>query len=232
MTAMPNARWSVSQQWFVTLLDQLLAAHTTGPQSVVDLGGGSGTIAAHIAEQGHTVTVIDPSPDQLANTARRAREMGLTDRLDTKQGDTNTLPELVAPGSVDIVLCHHVLYGVPDRNRTMANVAAVLRPGGLASFLVRQRYQRMMRHALDGDLDAVRAVLDDPTWVGRSELTTLLTGAGFTVLDENGVGAISDMVRADVASADLLELEERVARHPEWFDAAASIHMLARRRND
>lgn len=229
MTGMYNsARWSVSQQWLITLLDEQFAEHTTGTQVVVDLGGGTGSIAAHLAEHGHEVTVIDPSPDQLANTDRRAREMDLTERLATHQGDTGTLCEIVEPHSVDAVLCHLVLSDVTDRAGTLQNIASVLRPGGVVSLLVRQPYQRILRHVIDGDLRTARELLEDDGWVRRDDLLALLGAAGFTVLSEHGVGAIADVVSADVSTDELLELERAVASRDEWITAASSLHVMAR----
>lgn len=229
MTQQHNStRRSVSQQWLLALIDEQITEHAAGPLTVVDLGGGAGANAVHFAEHGHTVTVIDPSPDQLANTQRRARERDVTARITTLQGDTGTLTDLVPHHSVDLVLCHLVFGDVTDRPATLANIADVLRPGGLTSLLVRQPYQRVMRQAMDGDIAAANALLDDNRWIGRRELSGLLADAGFTILAEHGVGAIADMVRADVPAADLLELERRVAGRREWLDAASALHVLAR----
>ena len=229
MTGMHNsARWSVSQQWLITLLDEQFAEHTTGPQMVVDLGGGTGSIAAHLAERGHTVAVIDPSPDQLANTGRRAREMDLTERIATHQGDAGTLCEVVEPRSVDAVLCHLVLSDVTDRAETLQNIASVLRPGGMVSLLVRQPYQRILRYVIDGDLRTARELLEDDGWVRRDDLLAMLDAAGFTVLSEHGVGAIADVVSADVSTDELLELERAVASRTDWITAASSLHVMAR----
>ena len=229
MTGMYNsARWSVSQQWLITLLDEQFAEHTSGPQLVVDLGGGTGSIAAHLAEHGHEVTVIDPSPDQLANTDRRAREMDLTERLATHQGDTGTLCEVVEPHSIDAVLCHLVLSDVTDRAGTLQNIASVLRPGGVVSLLVRQPYQRILRHVIDGDLRTARELLEDDGWVRREDLLAMLEATDFTVLSEYGVGAIADVVSADVSTHELLELERAVASRAEWITAASSLHVMAR----
>src|SRR5690242_10726801 len=72
---------------------------------VLDIGGGTGGFAVRVAQQGHRVTVVDPSPDALAALARRAREL----RVDVaaRQGDLAALGS--EPGSADLVLCHGVL---------------------------------------------------------------------------------------------------------------------------
>jgi ubiquinone/menaquinone biosynthesis C-methylase UbiE len=84
------------------------------PLRVVDVGGGTGGFAAPLAEAGHHVTVVDPSPDALASAARRAADAGLSGRITAVQGDADGLGDLVEPGSVDLVLCHAVLEVVDD----------------------------------------------------------------------------------------------------------------------
>ncbi|MEZ5192836.1 MAG: methyltransferase domain-containing protein [Nocardioides sp.] len=84
---------------------------------VVDLGGGTGGFAVPLAELGHQVLVVDPSPDALAALARRA-DSGVTDRVTGVQGDLTDLVDVVAGagqgGAADLVLCHGVLEVVDD----------------------------------------------------------------------------------------------------------------------
>lgn len=228
-TASSPQRRSVSQQWLVNLLDKYLAEHGDGALNVVDLGGGAGALAVHLATQGHQVALIDPSPDQLSHTDRRAQELGVADLVRTVQGDTATLTQQIPADSADVVLCHHVLYDVADRSGTMAAIHQVLRPGGVVSVLLKQSYQHLMRHVVDGDLASARALLADSDWLNRVQLTELLEAAGFTVFAEHGIGAVADTVQTDVDPEELLALEEQVAQRPEWLDAAASLHVLARR---
>ncbi|HZM80353.1 MAG TPA: methyltransferase domain-containing protein, partial [Candidatus Limnocylindrales bacterium] len=90
--------------------------------NVVDVGGGTGGFAVPLAESGHTVTVVDPSPDALAALLRRAADAGVADRVHGLQGDADSLATLVSPGEADLVLCHAVLELADDP----ASVAAAL----------------------------------------------------------------------------------------------------------
>ena len=49
------------------------------PLRVLDLGGGTGGLAVPLAEAGHDVIVVDPSPDALASLRRRATEQDVAD---------------------------------------------------------------------------------------------------------------------------------------------------------
>src|SRR5438270_11116550 len=84
------------------------------PLRVVDAGGGTGGFAVPLAELGHHVTVVDPSPDSLAALERRAAESGTSAAVQAVQGDVAGLGDVVAAGSVDLLLCHSVLEVVDD----------------------------------------------------------------------------------------------------------------------
>src|SRR3954468_8529033 len=90
---------------------------------VLDIGGGTGGFAVRVAELGHRVTVVDPSPDALAILDRRSRETGVAGRVTGLPGHLFPLPPPRADGSlagadgsdaVDVVLCHGVLEIVDD----------------------------------------------------------------------------------------------------------------------
>ncbi|HEY7717281.1 MAG TPA: methyltransferase, partial [Pedococcus sp.] len=136
------------------------------PLRVLDLGGGTGGLAVPLAEQGHHVTVVDPSPDALAILARRADESGVADRVTAVQGDLGTLADgsladRVPPGSADLVLCHGVLEIVDDVPAALASIAALLRPGGVLSLLVGQRHAAVVTRAMAGHFAQALAILDD-----------------------------------------------------------------------
>jgi S-adenosylmethionine-dependent methyltransferase len=90
------------------------------PLEVLDIGGGTGGFAVGVAELGHHVVVVDPSPDALATLARRSAEAGVADRVRGVQGDLATLAELAPASGVDVVLCHGVLEVVDDPRAALA----------------------------------------------------------------------------------------------------------------
>ena len=146
------------------------------PASVVDIGGGTGGFAVRVAELGHQVVVIDPSPDALAILARRADESGVADLVTGRQGDLDSIVDLLPePGSepdrepgrepdreqgADVVLCHGVLEIVDDPAAALAALAQVLRPGGTLSLLVNQRHAAVVARAMAGHFQQARALLD------------------------------------------------------------------------
>lgn len=216
-----------------------------GAQDVLDIGGGTGGFAVRVAELGARVTVVDPSPDALAALARRARELGV--EVTGQQGDLSTLLEVVAPDSVDVVLCHGVLEVVDDPARALATIREVLRPGGVLSLLVSQRHAAVVARAMAGHFGQALAMLDaapvDQAGAPRdarsshrftaAEATDLVTSSGFEVSAVHAVRVFADLVPGSLldlepgATAALVDLERAVSGRPEYFPLAAQLHLLA-----
>ncbi|HHV22597.1 MAG TPA: methyltransferase domain-containing protein [Propionibacterium sp.] len=222
-------RRSTAQQWLNELLVTQLDLRGSG-LNVVDLGGGTGGIAAALAEAGHTVLVIDPSPDALAATQRRAAERELSDRMTAVQGDTGTLAEIVPPGSVDVFTFHRVLDRREGTAEALAAMATTLKPGGLLSIVINQRLPWVWQQAEAGNFDVAREILQDGGLLDRPVLLDLLAAGGWEVLAEHGVGVIADQVpeaAAEGHSDELLELEAAAAGNSAYLESATRLHVLA-----
>ena len=212
--------------------------------TVVDAGGGTGGFAVPLAEAGHKVTVVDPSPDSLAALQRRAAERGLD--VAALQGDLTNLPELVAAGTVDLVLCHSVLEVVDDPAESLASLAGVLRSGGRMSLLVANRDAAVLARALAGRPEEAAAALEDPDgrW-GAADgtarrwtidaISALVEAAGLVIEQVHGVRTVSDLVPSAVldtepgAHAALLALERTLSDRAPFRDLATQLHLLARK---
>jgi len=237
------ARTTVVWDYLRSALDEMSAGR---PLEVLDVGGGSGGFAVPVAQLGHHVTVVDPSPDSLAALERRAAETDTAARVRGVQGDAAGVLDLVAAGSVDVVLCHSVLEVVDDPAEALGALAAALRSGGLASVLAASRVAAVVARASAGRLAEARHILDDAT--GRSgdndplarrftldELQLLLAATGLRPRTVHGARIFADAVPAttlDVdpqAIDDLLALERAAAERPDFLGVAAQLHVLAER---
>jgi 2-polyprenyl-3-methyl-5-hydroxy-6-metoxy-1,4-benzoquinol methylase len=218
-----------------------------GVLDVLDVGGGTGGFAVPLAQLGHRVTVVDPSPDALAALERRSAETGVTAQVTGIQGDVIGLSDVVEPGSADLVLCHGVLEYVEDPDGALAQVAAAVRPQGVLSLLAAQRHAAVLARALAGHFADARHGLDDPEgrWghedpvprrYTEAELTELLAGAGFSLRSTHGVRIFADLVPGALVDSEprggegLLELEHAAAEHPVFRALATQLHLLAVRR--
>lgn len=228
--------------WSV-LYDEL--ARRPGAQlSIVDVGGGTGGFAVPLARLGHTVTVVDPSPDALATLDRRARASDVSARIRAVQGDTDTLPDLVAPDSADLVLCHSVLEVVDEPELTLRGVTAVLCAGGCLSVLVANRAAAVLSRALGGHFAEAERVLIDPDgrWgdndgstrrFDAATVVALVDRAGLSVEQLHGIRVVADLVPgsvADGAGESLVGLELALSALLPYRDIATQLHVLARKR--
>lgn len=246
--ASPNhwGRARTAVVWHV--LSGALAARGGGSLDVLDAGGGTGGFAVPLASRGHRVTVVDPSPDSLASLARRAaeeapgRELSLT----AVQGDLDTLADVVASGSQDLVLCHSVLEVVDDPAAGVAAVAGALRRGGLASVLVANRSAAVLSRALTGHFAQATVALDDPAgrWgsgdaakrrFDRAGLLALLAAASLEPVEVHGVRVFVDLVPGALVDSDagayddLVALELATSDRSPYADVATQLHVLCRR---
>jgi SAM-dependent methyltransferase len=210
------------------------------PQTVLDIGGGTGGFAVRVAELGHPVTVIDPSPDALAALDRRARERGVADLVTGLQGDLAGAVDLVPVGTADLVLCHGVLGLVDDPVDALAVLARLLRPGGALSLLVSQLHAAVLGRAMAGHFVQARELLAGPPVRAdhehrftAEEIRTLLAEGGFELVEMHAVRVFTDLVPSALLDLEpgavdgLLELERAVADRPEYLTLAAQVHALA-----
>jgi S-adenosylmethionine-dependent methyltransferase len=227
------------------VLDESAKASGRAVLDVLDAGGGTGGLAVPIAELGHHVTVVDPSPDALAGLERRAAEAGVSVRA--LQGDADRLLDVVGPGSADFVLCHSVLEYVDDPAAAMASIARTVRPGGAVSLLAANQVAAVLHRGLAGHFEDARRILSSaqgrwgehdpmPRRFTSGMLAELLAGAGLRVGAVHGVRVFTDLVPSGMVDGErdaaeaLLALERAVAVHPVLKDVATQLHALAHRR--
>jgi ubiquinone/menaquinone biosynthesis C-methylase UbiE len=106
-----------------SMMSRLLPAGGT----VLDLGSGSGQLAAHLASGRPDVTIrcIDLSEEMLALGRAMAAERGL-DRLSFVSADI-TLPADDVVGAPNLVCCNWTLHQLPNRDVAVAALAEIAR---------------------------------------------------------------------------------------------------------
>lgn len=242
--------WDTLRRVLEARQDAVRAVGADRPLEVVDLGGGTGGLAVQIAELGHHVLVVDPSPDALASLERRAAEADIGAAVRGVLGDAAGLLDVVAAGSADVVVCHGVLEVVDVPAQAVQAAASALSSGGALSLLAAQRSGAVFARAVSGHVTEARTLLADPD--GRwgptdpmprrftgDQLADLLGAAGLTVAEVRGVRVFTDHLSsagieaerfehgADEAAEAWLALEAEVATHPDFLAIATQLHLLA-----
>jgi SAM-dependent methyltransferase len=158
-----------------TVLDR---AGLTGSETVLDVGCGSGIYLAELRRRGHTGMIV--GLDRSAGMARNAKVHAAT-----VVADAQFLP--LGDDSVDVALCLHMLYHVPDLVRAVAELRRVLRPGGVAMVTTNAAGHTIeARQLLATAADQVAALdvgLDLDTRRFDPTVARALFGAAFTHLD-------------------------------------------------
>jgi S-adenosylmethionine-dependent methyltransferase len=222
-----GARTVVVRDVLQAVISGLVAETGRSRLDIVDAGGGTGGFAVPLAGQGHTVTVIDPSPDSLAAAQRRAAETAVP--LRAIQGDVTDLASLVGEPGADLVLCHSVLEYVDSPAAALAAVASVLRPAGAVSVLAASAVAAVVHRALAGRFDEARRLLGavgGPAGAGGNGsypavsppgppagppaprrftlagVTGLIEGAGLRPGAAHGIRVFADLVPGSFADVD------------------------------
>jgi len=108
----------------VAALRRLIGGRRYG--RAIDVGGGYGRLSVVLTEFAKSVTLLDPSTQQL-DLSTQIFPGHLFDR---QQADAARLP--FPDASIDLVIMVRVMHHLPDPVRELAEISRVLRPGGQA----------------------------------------------------------------------------------------------------
>jgi SAM-dependent methyltransferase len=95
---------------------------------VCDVGTGTGVLALELARLGARVIGVDPSERMLEAARAKLAAAGAGD-VDLRRGDAAALP--LADASVDAAFAHMVLRYLPSPADALAEMARVVKPGGV-----------------------------------------------------------------------------------------------------
>jgi len=172
---------------------------------VLDVACGRGASAIHLAREfGFGVVGIDYGPANTAAARRQARAAGLDGKVAFAAGDAERLP--FAEGRFGGVICECAFCTFPDKPAAAAELARVLRPGGVAGLadLVRRG---PLPAGLDDLLAWIACVADARP---PEEYAAHLAAAGLRVTAiEDRDEALADLVR----TVRLRLVGARVAAH-------------------
>jgi ubiquinone/menaquinone biosynthesis C-methylase UbiE len=188
---------------------ELLRRHLPSPPArVLDVGGGPGTHARWLVEDGYAVHLVDPIPRHV----EQARATGASVEL----GDARNLA--ADSESYDVVLMLGPLYHLPeraDRDRALAEARRVLKPGGLLAVAGINRYASLFEHAAYAHLhkesmkESIGNILATQIHDGKKAFTTAYFHTG-------------GQLRGEVAAAGFVDAEVFGIEGPAWALLAAA----------
>lgn len=246
-------RWlsEQDQPWLrlrYTLVRALLARHLPDrPLRVLDIGGGSGIESLPLAQQGHTVTLVDYSSEMLAAAQRSADAAGLAGRVTLVQAALDAVPYLFPEPAFDLVLFHNVIQYVGDGAEAVRIAAAPVLPGGVLSLMTSNPLAEPLRLAIQqSDPAGALAQLQNPTHHAHMFETPLqrytadllcewLEASGCAILGHYGVRCVCDYIVDNTPKYDpaffaaLERLELALAEQGLYREIARFIYLIARR---
>jgi len=179
----------VLQAYLSAVLERVHELAADGPvRRILDLGSGTGSGALALAGRfpGAEVIAVDQSAGMLARLRSKAAGSGLADRVQTMEADLDgAWPAIEA---VDLTWSSMALHHLADPGRGLAEIFAVLRPGGLLAVAEMTTWLRFLPDDIglgrpglearcDAALDELRGA--ELPYLG-ADWGALLTGAGFT----------------------------------------------------
>ncbi|GGZ33018.1 SAM-dependent methyltransferase [Streptomyces inusitatus] len=102
-----------------------------GVRRVLDVGSGPGVLTTLLAEAfpAAETVAVDPTPQLLERARARAERAGVADRFQALRAQ---LPgDLSGLGSADLVWAGNMVHHVGDQRTALADLGALLRPGGV-----------------------------------------------------------------------------------------------------
>ena len=157
-------------------------------KDVLDLGCAGGFMAEALASKGARVTGIDPASDAIEAAKSRATLVGQAIRYDVGIGEA--LP--YEDETFDAVVCVDVLEHVSDRTKVTAEIARVLRPGGIFLYdtINRNLVSRLATITVAENILGLlpRGTHDPELFIKPKELVRELTNAGLVAGPQTGLG--------------------------------------------
>jgi len=151
----------------------------TPDMRILEFGCGTGTTAVHHAPLVQHIDAIDISEKMLEIGRSNAAKAGVENITFTR----GTLTEFNAQsGSLDAVLGLNVLHLISDRQATIAEVARILKPGGIfvnSTVCLGNSYLRFIK--LVAPLIKLAGFMPDLFIMTEAELASEVTDAGFAI---------------------------------------------------
>jgi demethylmenaquinone methyltransferase/2-methoxy-6-polyprenyl-1,4-benzoquinol methylase len=121
-------------RWHDSMVERLAPALIDSSSTVLDVATGTAAVAIAVARRyGCRVTGVDQSPEMLDRGRARVEVAGLDGRIELVEARAEELP--FDDASVDAVTHTYLLRYVDDPAATLAELARVLRPGGIMASL-------------------------------------------------------------------------------------------------
>jgi S-adenosylmethionine-dependent methyltransferase len=215
-----------------TLLCDALAPYIETPMRVIEIGGGTGVMSAHLASLGHSVVLTDASKDVLLQAKNNVEAF---ENVKLRQ---QYLQEISDLKEYDLVVCHAVLEWLDSPFDALAFLYQGMQKGAKLSLSFFNQDANLFANAIYGNFDyiakgmkakkQVRLNPKQPLSAGKVE--TFCKSLGFNVRDKAGIRCFHDYMR-DISHQsskynELLSLERQYCRQEPYMWLGKYFHLL------
>jgi len=198
--------------------------------TIVEIASNDGYLLQHFHARGLPVLGIEPA----RNVAQAAERKGIRTRVDFF--GLALARELAGAGGADLVIANNVLAHVPDLNDFVAGIAALLKPGGVATL----EFPHLLRLVAENQFDTIYH--EHFSYFSFTAARSILAAHGLTLFDVEELSThggslrifarlASDTSRPVGPAVDALLQREEAAgvRTPAYYDSFAEQVMRAKR---
>lgn len=208
------------------------------PLRILDIGAGLGHMALWLAQQGHRLTLAEPSTPMLQEAKESFDKNGVIAELlhcDWQQ--------LVAsqPQPFDLVLCHAVLEWLAEPAALIDSLQGLVKPGGWLSLAFYNKDALVLHNLIKGNLRKLakqQFAGDDGGLTPQQPLDPrkveqLLIDNGWLIQQRSGIRVFHDYMqprfRDKIADDELVATELQYRNHPTLGPLGRYLHWLCQR---
>ena len=224
-----------------TLLCDVLDNHLVANSKILEIGGGTGVMAAHLASMGHSVVLTDASSDVL----QQARELVAHSDNDNIRANIEIrqefLQEITDINRFNLIICHAVLEWLDNPYEALSSIYDRMEPGAVLSLSFFNHDANLFANAIYGNFDYIEKGMKAKKQVRLNPKQPLSAGKvlnycdslGFTVLEKAGIRCFHDYMR-DISHQsakydDLLSLERKYHRSEPYMWLGKYFQLMLRK---
>lgn len=207
-----------------TLLCDVLAPYVnTEPQRIIEIGGGTGVMAAHLAQLGHHIVLTDASEDVL-NEANLL--LAQWQHVEVRH---QYLQEISDLSNYDFLVCHAVLEWLDEPYDALRYLYDNMAEGALLSLSFFNQDANLFANAIYGNFDYIekgmkakkQVRLNPKQPLGAIAVIEFCEALGFEIVDKAGIRCFHDYMR-DISHQEskydaLLALERKHHRQAPYL---------------
>ena len=198
-----------------------------------------------LAQDGHEVTIVDPSAAMLERAAMRleAEDQETAARVRLVEAAGEDAPGALGGAVFDAVLCHGVLMYLDDPEPLVDSLCQLAGHAGVVSIVAKNVEVMALRHAHEGDWAAAIAAFDSERQVNGlgvdtrgdriDHLSRLMATRGVEPVDWYGVRLFTDGWTPDRVATDpedlVLEAELIASQRDPYRRLSRLFHLIGRR---